>query len=457
VSIARYVDYRHRFPRPIQVGDLVIEEADREATYQRLEEAFDQPVILRYLDQQVGLAPDAVGFRLFAERMLDGVWDQTSLQLEATDFLAVTLGGTSRPLVVPVVADCDPRALWRELQRVADQCDRPSRPPQLVKTSLRFLPGEPAQRLDIEASLPQVVGALLSPTQRQVDLTVIQGEEEGLSSGVSLSHLQPAVEALVADFPGVVGVFVKDLATGEEMALSGEVAFAGMSLLKVAIVEEFFRRLDRAPTTEEMTLLTETLTQVGNSTSNLLLARIGEGDPYQGARWLTESMRRIGLVNTFMASPYNGDNRSPPHILTPANSRHDVDTEPDPYIQTTPQDVGLFLEMIYQGATGGGTLIAAYPGEITPEECEAILEIMKGSRLGSMFEEGVPEGTPVAHKYGWIADTHADAGIIFSPGGDYLLVVFVYRQDWLPWDQSAPLIADIAHIVYNYFNMDAQW
>jgi beta-lactamase class A len=398
-----------------------------------------------------------VGFRLFAEQMLDAVWDQPSLQLEATDFLAVTLGGTSRPLIVPVAADYDPQALWRELQRVADQCDQPPRPPHLVKASLRFVPGESAQRLDIEASLPQVVGALVSPTQRQVDLTVIQEEGEGLSSDGDLDALQPAIGSLVADFPGVLGVFVKDLTTGEEMTMNGEVAFAGMSLMKVAIVEEFFRRLDRAPTIEETALLTETLTRVGNSTSNLLLTRIGEGDPYQGARWLTESMRHVGLANTFMVSPYNGENRSPPHILTPANSRNDVNTDPDPYIQTTPQDVGLFLEMLYQGAEGGGTLIAAYPGEITPEECETILEIMKSSQLESMLEEGVPEGTPMAHKYGWIADTHADAGIVFSPGGDYILVVFVHQQDWLQWDQSAPLIADIAHVVYNYFNMDDQW
>ena len=119
--------------------------------------------------------------------------------------------------------------------------------------------------------------------------------------------------------------------------------------------------------------------------------------------------------------------------------------------------MGLFMEMIYQGAMGGGTLIAAYPGQITPQECEAMIELMKSNRIGSLIEEGLPEGTPVAHKHGWIDDTHADAGIVFSPAGDLVLVIFVHQQGWLPFERSGPLIADIAHVVYNYFNMDDQW
>ena len=454
LTIVRYVNYRQRFPRPLQVGGLILQEMDREAARQRLQEAFSQPVMLRYLDWEVELDPKEVGFRLYAERMLDAVWGQPSVQLNAADFLAVTVGGATRPLPVLVAADYDPQALYRELQAIATQWDRPAQPPHLIKAKLHFAPGEPARKLDIEASLPRVVGALLSPTQRQVDLTVTQ--EDGEPTQRDMGLLEAAIQELLTDFPGVAGVFVKDLATGEELALNGEVAFAGMSLLKVAIMEEFFRRMERSPTIEETKLLTETMALSGNYTSNLLLAEIGEGNPYQGVRRLTESMRQIGLANTFMATPYDED-RPPPHIVTPANSRRDVDTEPDPYMQTTPQDMGLLMEMIYQGARGGGTLIAAYPDQITSEECQAMLKFMKGNHIGSLIEEGSPEGTPIAHKHGWIGDTHADAGIVFSPGGNYVLVIFLYRPGWLQWEQSAPLIADIARVTYNYFNVDDQW
>jgi hypothetical protein len=58
----------------------------------------------------------------------------------------------------------------------------------------------------------------------------------------------------------------------------------------------------------------------------------------------------------------------------------------------------------------------------------------------------------VAHKHGFTGDTHADAALVFSPGGDFVLVVFLYRPEWLEWEESAPLIADIATLTYNYFN-----
>jgi len=455
LSIVRYVGYRRRFPRPIQVGNLVIEEVDREAAQQRLREVFSQPVILRCLNQEVSLNPRDVSFRLFPERMLDAVWDDRSVQLDPADFLAVMLGGDSRPLPVPVAADYDPQALWQILRTVASRCDRPARPPRLVRSELRFTPAEPSQRLDIEASVPQVVGALLSPLQRQVDLKVIQGDEP--SSWRDMDPLQEALQDIVSDFPGVAGIFVKDLATGGELAIHGEVTFSGVSLLKVAIAEEFLRHAGGAPSVEAYGLLTETMTLSDNYASNLLLAEIGGGDPYEGARRLTESMQRVGLVNTFMASPYYNGGGASPHVTTPANTRTGIRVESDPYIQTTPRDIGVLLEMIYQGAKGGGTLIAAYPNDITPAECQAILELMKSNRVGSLLEGGVPEGMPIAHKHGWIDDTWADAGIVFSPGGDYVLVVFLYQQGWLPWEQSAPLIADIAHVTYNYFNMDRQW
>jgi len=108
--------------------------------------------------------------------------------------------------------------------------------------------------------------------------------------------------------------------------------------------------------------------------------------------------------------------------------------------------------MIYQCADGGGTLIAAYPDELTPDECQAMLDIMSQNHIGALIEAGVPEGTQVAHKHGWVGDSHGDAGIVFTPGGDYVLCVYLYHTDWLEWEVSSPLMARISEATYNYFN-----
>jgi beta-lactamase class A len=199
-------------------------------------------------------------------------------------------------------------------------------------------------------------------------------------------------------------------------------------------------------------LISKTVTADDGTAANALLRNvIDEGDSYQGADVLTSSLHRLGLKNTFMAAPY-GTEDSALTVVTPANSRTDVDTKPDDSMQTTPLDMGLLLEMIYQCDRGGGALLVVHSDALTPDQCGEMIEWMSENRIDSLIEVGVPVGTQVAHKEGLSADAHADVGLVFSPGGDFVLSVFLYRPDWLPWEESAPLISNIATASYNYFN-----
>jgi hypothetical protein len=69
---------------------------------------------------------------------------------------------------------------------------------------------------------------------------------------------------------------------------------------------------------------------------------------------------------------------------------------------------------------------------------------MEQNKIGSLLEEGLPPGTLLAHRHGWISDTHADAGIVFTPAGDYVIVEFLYKPDWLEWELSSPLLSDVS-------------
>ena len=99
--------------------------------------------------------------------------------------------------------------------------------------------------------------------------------------------------------------------------------------------------------------------------------------------------------------------------------------------------------------------MAVYPDEITPEECQSIIDLMVLNEEGNLIRFGVPDGIPVSHKHGWARATHADAGIVFSPGGDFVIVEYLDQPgDWLLADVSFPILRDIARATYNYFNMD---
>lgn len=413
-----------------------------------LDGAYAQPVQLTYQGQPVVLAPEAVAFQFDREetrKVLEAVRENRN---NLSGFLTYLLRRPA-PLVevMPAVRYSSER-LEAFLARVAQQYDRPPQEPVPLPEALTFRAGRAGYELDREASRLRVEAALKSAVNREVELVVRTGEAPALQ----MRHLEEMLKALLADFDGIPSVFVKDLQTGEELEINPDVAYAGMSVLKIAVMMETYRVLDEPPDPEQTRLLTGTMTLSGNFTANLLLRDIiGGGDAYQGVENLTVSMRYLGLVNTFMAAPYD-ETVPPPTIVTPANSRTDLNTKPDPYMQTTAREIGLMLEMIYQCSRGGGALMVAFPGAFTPEECQQMLEMMAEDKTGSMIEAGLPPGTKFARKHGWVGDTHADAAIVFSPGGDFILVVYLYRPQWLEWNVSNPLVQRITTATYNYFN-----
>ncbi len=435
-------------PPELAVADATVEGMTLDQVLATLESAYLQPVQLSYQGRPLLLAPDTVEFRLDREATRAVIEAAVAGRNSLQGFLAYLLRRPFPPVAVMPVVQYSPNRLDRFLERVAQQYDRPPQEPVPLPEALAFRPGQPGYELDREASRARVEAALLSVFNRQAELVVRVSDAPPLR----MKHLEEMLRALLANFDGIPSVFVKDLQTGEELDINPDVAYAGLSVLKIAVMLETYRALDGLPDVEQTKLLTETMIESGNFTANLLLREvIGNGDAYQGVENLTASMRYLGLVNTFMAAPY--DEVAPvPAIVTPANSRTDLNTNPDPYMQTTAREMGLLLEMIYQCSRGGGALMVAYPGAFTPEECQQMLEIMAGDRTGSMIEAGLPPGTPFARKT-WLGRRYTRrCGHRLQSGGDFILVVYLYRPGWLEWEISNPLISRIATATYNYFN-----
>ncbi|MDD2695290.1 MAG: serine hydrolase, partial [Anaerolineales bacterium] len=169
--------------------------------------------------------------------------------------------------------------------------------------------------------------------------------------------------------------------------------------------------------------------------------------------------KTLGLQNTFLAGYFYEGAPLLELVETPANQRVDINTDPDPYSQTTPSDIGMLLEDIYRCAeSGGGTLVAAFPGEITQGECQTMIEYLARNKIGVLIEAGVPDGTRVAHKHGWVSyngiiNTVGDAGIVYTPGGNYILVVFLHHPTQIIWEPASKLVADLSRAVFNYYNL----
>ncbi len=440
---------RRALPAGMTMAGLPVGGMTRAQALNALDVAYATPLTVTYEDQKMTLSPSVVELRYDADETAANLQSALADWYGLDGFVSYILDQQLVSESVPVAVTYSEKRLSRFLGRVADQYDRSPQAPVALPAALDFRPGQPGSTLDVEASRTRVASALLSASTESVDLVV--ETDEAVPQDLSL--LRGLLDSRLNDHPGLIpGIFVKDLETGDELAINGEVAYAGLSVLKIAILEEVYRDLDQPPDAETNKLITETMTESGNFTANLLLRDvIGDGDSYEAVEELTTSMNRLGLVNTFMAAPYDEKDVAL-DVVTEANSRTDISTEPDPYIQTTPLDVGLLLEMIYQCSHGGGTLIMTYPDSLTPGECQEMIKWMSQNRIDSLIEAGLPPDTKIAHKHGWTSDTHADAGLLFTPGGDFVLVIFLHRPQWLEWEESAPLFADIATASYNYFN-----
>ncbi len=250
-------------------------------------------------------------------------------------------------------------------------------------------------------------------------------------------------------------LFLMDLQTGEAITFGNDIAFSGMSINKIAILADLYRTLDVPPNNEQAYTIVSAMMCSENTSTNDMLAIIGNGDEIQGAAHVTEFMQQLGLERSFILAPYVIDPNyvTPVAIAAPVTNADQTSAQPDSYNQMTVDEIGWLLNSIYQCAyNDGGPLMTTFPGQFDARECQQMLYVMSGNRIGALIEAGVPEGTRVAHKHGWINDTHGDAGIVFTPGGDYVLVVTLHIPTWVDFSISFPLIGEVSRTVYNYFN-----
>jgi beta-lactamase class A len=450
-----YTSYRTLISPGTMIAGLDVGHLTEEQARSVVEQAFDSPVILRYEDETINLQPPRVEFRL----QQSTVWAELARRRADMSLLrgfgTFLLGEDPPPVVIPAEGKFNELKLLQFLQDASKEHDRGMLAPHAKTETLTFSPGQPARLLDIEASLPPIVAALNSASEREVTLVVDRGAEP---PPPDISLLEQMVGWITEDFNGIVGVYAKNLETGEELVIHGDVAYAGMSILKIPIMFETYRWLKQEPDEETAKLLRETMITSGNFTANLLLRQIGyrqAGDEngFAGVEVLNASLQRLGLVNTFMATPYD-TKELPRRIITPANARTDLTTYPDPYMQTTPLDAGMLLEMVYRLSKGGGTLMAAFPGQFTAQEGQAMVDLMVQNHEAILLEGGLPEGTRLAHKHGYVEDTHADAAIVLTPEVDFVLAVFIYYEEGWLGQLSLPIFADVATATHNYFNIE---
>jgi beta-lactamase class A len=450
-----------RIPRGITIAGVPVGGMTSQEALQMLLQVYNQPVEVHYGENVFFLFPSQVGFTLNATSMLAAV-DAYQTQLPSWEgFWGFLWNSPVEEHSIPIKAEYSPTQLQDLMEDIAARYDLPPIPPQPEPGRPFFKPGTPGTVLDQEHGAELILKALFSPDDRNVNLPIISNQR----SLPSIDSLETLIRQLAAvnNFYGLMDVYVVNLQNGQDMHLihmngedydpEPEVAFTAVSTIKIPIMVATFVDQDLPFDAETEKWLTEMLgIESGNDPADWLMQQL---DVKQGPLRVTDTLRDLGLENTFIAGYFNPGSPLLQSFQTPANTRKDIQTDLDPYNQTTPVDLGLLLEDIYQCSLGGGTLLLKYPEKITPTECSRMLDLLSNDTIGVFIQGGVPEGTKVVHKHGWdpgIFHTYGDAAIVYSPGGNYVLSIFLWQADWLLWDVGSRTISEISKAVYNYFN-----
>jgi beta-lactamase class A len=378
------------------------------------------------------------------------------------------------PVEVPLIATIAEDRLRDYLHdEISARYDEPPTPAQPIPGSTSFSPGTPGVILDVDRAVRLIEDTLRSPTNRSIVLSFQRSAAARPTMQTLKILLQQNIT--VAGFDGVIGVYLQDLQTGQEVhfamdqgeliSVNPDVAFTASSTVKIPIMVSYFVKYGSAALDEQSSaLILDMIRKSENPPADRLMESL---DALRGPLVVTEDMRKIGLENTFLAGFFCSAEFPCPlleRIQTPANQRTDVFTDPDAFNQTTPSDIGMLLADIYQCAdAGGGALIAAFADTMTSQICQQMIRFLAMDKIGVLIEAGVPEGTQVAHKHGWISEPASgviqnisDASIVYTPGGNYVLVIYAYHPVQTVWEPVSELFAQMSQAVYNYYNIPVQ-
>jgi beta-lactamase class A len=265
--------------------------------------------------------------------------------------------------------------------------------------------------------------------------------------------LENRIAARAAQVRGaVIGVAFHDLESGASLYLNADDSFHAASTMKVPVMIELFRRVDDGllsldqaiPLRNEFTSIVDgspfTLSQ-GDDSDSSAYGRIGHDVT---VRELIDRMitRSSNLATNALIQLVDAKNaNATAHALGARNIKVLRGVEDNKAFRaglnntTTARDLAVLMEAIETGRAA------------SRKSCDAMRDVLLQQEFNTEIPAGLPAGTRVAHKTGWITGVLHDAAIVY-PANRKPYVLVVLTRD-IPDDKVArSLIADVSRMVY---------
>lgn len=461
LSWQRYRSIDHVIPDGSMIGNIPITGLSPDEAVERVRSVYDLPVVLDYLGNKIMLEiPENIDYealRIELEERINQTYAKNS-------FLNYLMGKFSQEpirmqLTFSKLPDSVREFLTNEIVPRYDIYPMPTQP-----DGNSFRAGHGGRALEIESSLGKIDEARKSDTGRIAALTV----DSLPQSQANLKNLEVMLRTVIdawQDRDQITEIYLSDPESGQSFDLARrnrqdlapEIAFTAASTMKLPIMISSYIRMDEEPSSFTMRTLRLMITESKNDQTDWMMENIIGGPlaPFE----VTEDLEKLGLTNSFLAGYFYLGAPLLDLVHTEANSRTDINLNPDVYNQTTAKDMGILMDALYRcSEDGSGLLTETFPGQITSEECSEMMELLKDNLLPYLISAGVPDSVPVAHKHGWIEEndgllhTMGNIATVYSPGGTYVLSIYTWHPENLIFDEGNTLFSQISSAIYGYFN-----
>ena len=289
------------------------------------------------------------------------------------------------------------------------------------------------------------------PTPTYPTLTASHGTRAAQSDTAALRR---TLEALLRGYPGVAGVSVRDLSTGEGVSIRGDETFPSASLIKVAVlvalleqVREGSIRLDERlgmiardrvggsgvlqhlapglePTVEDAAWLMITVSD--NTATNLLLDKLN-------VRTVWDAMEARGLPRTKIHSKTFLRSTS---VAMDSSVKYGLGV-------TTPDETVRLFALLHAG------------GAVSPALDSLALAMLRANQDATKLARWLPPEVAVAHKSGEVDAARSDCGIVYGPRAPVAVCVMTRENRDTSYAVDNPanlLIARVGAAVFRHFN-----
>ena len=239
---------------------------------------------------------------------------------------------------------------------------------------------------------------------------------------------------------GFVGLFVRNLTTGAEATINATRIFPAASLYKVPIMVETVRQIRLGRIAPEQQMVVQRAHKVPGS--GVLQSRIGDSVPVREVlRLLIAESDNVAAMMLLDLTGLNNVNQTMRGLGLDTTRLLDF-RAPGAYdgvgpYSTSPADMGLLLDTI-----GTGRLV-------DQEASDEALRLLGQKQASDLLSEGLPFNVKVAHKWGEIPGARHEAGIVFGPRFNYVVVVMTENVD--P-SVSPGYIRDLSKAIYTFFD-----